>query len=255
MYPVLKVSEIYKVYYRGQHQVTALHGVNLEVKQGEFVVIMGPSGSGKSTFLHILGGLEAPSSGQIFVEGNEIKNFFKEPYATKFRRDKIGFVFQFFNLLAALTVEENVALPMILASERMKEIRMRTKDMLQMVGLYDRRDHRPNELSGGQQQRVALARALVHQPPILLADEPTGNLDSQTSAEMLNLLVEMRDKLNQSIILVTHDPMVATYGDRVLFFHDGEIVDEFQNIKDKPIRDRMFAIMDKLREVTKESVL
>jgi putative ABC transport system ATP-binding protein len=248
--PILELRGIRKVYGDGEAQVTALQGVDLTLHKGEFVVIMGASGSGKSTFLHIAGGLEEPTSGEMYIEGKRQLNFYLEPHATSFRREKIGFVFQFFNLLSALTAEENVALPLLLAGVDKKEIRERTAEMLRLVGLYERRDHRPSEMSGGQQQRVALARALVHRPPVLLADEPTGNLDSKTSAEMMELLLKMREQLGQSIVLVTHDPMVATYGDRVLFFRDGQIVREFRNIADQNRRDKAFALMDQLRGVT-----
>ncbi|TCP52769.1 putative ABC transport system ATP-binding protein [Tumebacillus sp. BK434] len=250
MKTVLEVRDVKKVFGEGQAQVTALHGVDLTLEYGEFVVIMGASGSGKSTFLHILGGLESPTSGEILLSGAREQKFDREPYATQYRREKIGFVFQFFNLLSALTAEENVALPLLLAGASKKELRERAQEMLRRVGLSERRTHRPSEMSGGQQQRVALARALVHRPQVLLADEPTGNLDSQTSAEMLELLLNMRAELGQSIVLVTHDPMVATYGDRVLFFRDGKIVREHRNGAELSQREKAFALMDQLRDVT-----
>lgn len=254
MKPVLEVRKLSKQYGEGETQVTALQEVDVTLRQGEFVVIMGASGSGKSTFLHLIGGLETPTSGEMYIEGMLELNFFLEPHSTRYRREKIGFVFQFFNLVAALTAEENVALPLLLAGHEKKDIQARTSEMLRLVGLYERRTHRPTEMSGGQQQRVALARALVHRPQVLLADEPTGNLDSQTSAEMLELLLKMRTELGQSIMLVTHDPMVATYGDRVLFFRDGKIVKEHYNRDDQSRRERAFALMDQLRDVTEVEV-
>jgi putative ABC transport system ATP-binding protein len=249
MNPILEVKGVHKTYGSGDTQVAALGDVELTLQKGEFVAVMGASGSGKSTFLHILGGLEAPNRGRLFIEGDEIRNFYVEPTATQYRQEKIGFVFQFFNLLSSLTAEENVGLPLLLGGVPKKEVTERAREMLQLVGLFERRHHRPTELSGGQQQRVALARALVHRPPILLADEPTGNLDSQTSAEMMKLLLDMRDKLGQSIVLVTHDPVIATYADRILFFRDGEILDEYRQENNQSHRDRVFAVMDRLRHV------
>lgn len=253
MNKILKVSGLTKLYGTGQNQVKALNDVNIELEKGEIVIIMGPSGSGKSTLLHILGGLEEPNSGRFFIDGKEEQKFHKEPGASKFRREKIGFVFQFFNLLSALSAEENISLPLILEGKSKEDIRNQTTKMLQLVGLYERKSHKPSELSGGQQQRVALARALIHNPSILLADEPTGNLDSKTSSDILALLMKMRDELNQSIIIVTHDPMVATYGDRVLLFRDGRIVYEYQNNKHENRQERSLVIMEKLRSITEAS--
>lgn len=227
--PVLKAQNIERIFTVGKSTVNALMKVDLEIYQGEFIAVMGRSGSGKTTLLNVLGGLDSPTGGEIFIDGLEATDYFKEPYATKYRRERIGFVFQSYNLLHALTVEENIALPLILRNEKASVIKQRTKDMLELVGLYRWRNHRPVELSGGQQQRVALARALITEPSILLADEPTGNLDSQMAAEILQLMVDMSKELSQSIVLVTHDPQVAAYGDRVLFFNDGKIIREFRN--------------------------
>jgi putative ABC transport system ATP-binding protein len=227
--PLLKVNNISKVYKIGENKVDALKNINFQLNKGELVIVMGRSGSGKTTLLNILGGLDAPTSGTIFMDGIEQKNYYIEPYATKYRREKIGFVFQSYNLLYSLTVEENVALPLVLRGDKSLDIKRRTEDILKLLGLYERRAHRPIELSGGQQQRVGLARALVSSPRILLADEPTGNLDSQTTLEILNLIVEMKNKLNQSIVLVTHDENVAKFGDRILTFNDGEIIGECKN--------------------------
>ena len=227
--PVLRVYNVERVFTVGKSTVNALMKVNFEIYQGEFIIVMGRSGSGKTTLLNVLGGLDSPTGGRIFIDGQEATDYFKEPHATKYRRERIGFVFQSYNLLYALTVEENVALPLILRSEKASIIRQLTKEMLELVDLYRWRNHRPVELSGGQQQRVALARALITKPSILLADEPTGNLDSQMAAEILQLMVKMGKELNQSIVLVTHDPQVAAYGDRILFFNDGKIIHEFGN--------------------------
>ncbi|SHI44541.1 ABC transporter ATP-binding protein [Desulfosporosinus lacus] len=244
---VLRIKGIEKVYSIGNNKVFALRNVDFELNKGEIVVVMGSSGSGKSTLLNILGGLDAPTKGEIFIDGLEVKDYYKEPYATEYRRNNIGFVFQSYNLLHALTVEENVALPLILKHESASVIKENTHNMLKLVGLYERRTHRSIELSGGQQQRVAVARALVTSPSILLADEPTGNLDSQTSIEILELLVEMKQKLNQSIVLVTHDPKVAAYGDRVFFFKDGRIVNEYQAEAHVPNIERTLMIMNNLQ--------
>lgn len=247
MKPMLEVRGITKTFGKGGTESKTLKGVNLSLKKGEMVVIMGPSGSGKSTFLHILGGLEPPTSGEILFDGQEMKNFTREPFATEYRREKIGFVFQFFNLISSLTTVENVMLPLVLAGKSQTEARQRAVEMLKHVGLSHRLDYRPSDLSGGQQQRVALARALVHQPPLLLADEPTGSLDSQTSIEVLMLLEDIKRKLNQTIVMVTHDPMVATYGDRVIFFYDGKITHEWINPQDEDRKNRSLLIMDQLR--------
>jgi putative ABC transport system ATP-binding protein len=252
---VLEVQDIVKQYGEGQTKVMALKGVSLTLNKGEFVVVMGASGSGKSTFLQIVGGLESPTSGKLLIKGKVEEKFFKEPYATQYRQENIGFVFQFFNLLSALTAEENISLPLLLNKISKQEIQERTAKMLKLVGLSDRAKHRIGELSGGQQQRVALARALIHQPPILLADEPTGNLDSKTSSEMLQLLVTMKKNLNQSILLVTHDPMVATYADRIIFFADGKIVREMQNNQGAERTEISASILEILHNLAKAEAI
>ncbi len=251
---ILETRGLRKEYGKEDTKVVALENVNFSLTTGEFAVVMGPSGCGKSTFLQIIGGLEPATDGQIFVDGTEIKDFTLEPYATNYRREKVGFVFQSFNLMSALTTWENVALPLILTGIEPTTIREKTAEMLNVVGLYDRRNHRPAELSGGQQQRVALARALIHQPMILLADEPTGNLDSKTAGEMLNLLITMKEKLNQSIILVTHDPLIATSGDRVILFRDGNVVNELKTNNVLSKREQAFAIMDMVGGLTESGV-
>lgn len=224
---ILSVRELGKTYESGLNKVDALIDVNFDLYRGELLAIMGTSGSGKSTLLNILGTMDSPSEGEIYLSGYSGINMFKDPYSTKYRRENIGFVFQSFNLLKDLSVEENVALPLILKDERPNEIDKRVSEMLALVGLTEWRTHRPVELSGGQQQRVAIARALITTPPIVLADELTGNLDFNTTTSVLNTLVKMKEMLHQSIVMVTHDAYVATYADRVLFFHDGRIVDEY----------------------------
>ncbi|AXI00537.1 ABC transporter ATP-binding protein [Sporosarcina sp. PTS2304] len=225
---VLEVRNLSKVYKGTEFKVPALDRVSFELYTGELLAIMGTSGSGKSTLLNILGALDEPSSGKVFLNGKETKDFFEEPKATLYRRDNIGFIFQSFNLLKDLTVEENVGLPLILKGLAKKEVEQRVDEMLSLVGLAKWKSHRPIQLSGGQQQRVAISRALITSPPIVLADELTGNLDFNTTKDILNVLVNMKKRLDKSIIIVTHDPNVATYSDRVLFFHNGKIVDEYE---------------------------
>ncbi|VXC60481.1 bacitracin ABC efflux transporter (ATP-binding protein) [Bacillus sp. 349Y] len=223
---VLEISNLHKKYQGAGHEVNALKGVSFSLEQGEMLTIMGTSGSGKSTLLNILGALDEPSGGSIMLNGEEKTRFFKEPDATLYRRDHIGFIFQSFNLLKDLTVEENIGLPLVLKGVEKNIVKKKVEEMLGLVQLSDWRKHRPVELSGGQQQRVAIGRALITSPPIILADELTGNLDFNTSRDILHMLVELKETFQKSVIVVTHDPNVATYGDRVLFFHDGQIVDE-----------------------------
>lgn len=250
---ILRVVGIEKTFNIKKNKVFALRKVDFELSKGEFTVVMGRSGSGKTTLLNILGGLDFPTRGKIYVDGVEMKNYSREPYATKYRREKIGFVFQAYNLLHALTVEENVALPLILRNVKSSEIKERTDKMLELLGLSKWNNHRSIELSGGQQQRVALARALITSPSILLADEPTGSLDSETSEEILKLIVEMKSKLNQTIVLVTHDPKVAAYGDRVLFFNDGQIVDEYIRQDQISVRENVSEIINRFQMVLEVS--
>lgn len=251
--PILRAHLIERIFTVGKRTVNALMKVDFEIYQGEFIIVMGRSGSGKTTLLNVLGGLDSPTGGKIFIDGQEATDYFKEPYATKYRRERIGFVFQSYNLLDALTVEENIALPLILRNETSFDIKLRTKEMLELVSLYRWRNHRPVELSGGQQQRVALARALITEPSILLADEPTGNLDSQMATEILQLMVDMSKELNQSIVLVTHDPQVASFGDRVLFFNDGKIIREFRNESNLSGANKVKAIMDIVQNLEEEN--
>jgi len=208
-------------YGEGATSVEALRGVSLDVADGKLTAIMGPSGSGKSTLMHILAGLDRPTSGSVLLDGVEITNL-PDKKLTMLRRDKIGFVFQFFNLLPMLTAEENVVLPLMIAGR--KPEREWVDGLLETFGLTDRRSHKPAQLSGGQQQRVALARALVTKPKVIFADEPTGNLDSASSGEVLELLRRSVDELGQTTVMVTHDPRAAAMADRILFIADGLIV-------------------------------
>jgi putative ABC transport system ATP-binding protein len=207
-------------YGQGETAVDALRGVSLEIERGRLTAVMGPSGSGKSTLMHILAGLDRPSSGAVEIDGTEITKL-SDNELTKLRRKHIGFVFQFFNLLPTLTAEENVLLPLSIAGRRPEQAWL--EEVLAAVGLQDRRRHRPSELSGGQQQRVAIARALLSRPTILFADEPTGNLDSHTSGEILELMRRSVDEYGQTTVMVTHDGRAATIADRILLLADGEI--------------------------------
>ena len=222
---ILEAQDLVKRYPVGDGQVDALRGVSLAVERGEFVAIMGASGSGKSTLLHLLGGLDKPTAGQVVIDGVNISTLDDEQ-ATLTRRDKTGFVFQFFNLIPLLTVRENVALPFLIGGESVHERRQRVDELLAMVGLAGKADHAPDQLSAGEQQRVALARALATEPALLLADEPTGNLDYTSGGEILDLLWRSCVQLGQTIVLVTHEARAAAYADRVLVVRDGQILDQ-----------------------------
>ncbi len=223
---VVEAAGVARRYGSGDTAVDALRGVSLEVATGELVAVMGPSGSGKSTLMHILAGLDRPTAGEVQIAGRSITTM-SDNELTKLRRAHIGFVFQFFNLLPMLTAEENVTLPLRIAGRKVDGGWLDA--VLESVGIGGRRAHRPSELSGGQQQRVAIARALLSRPTILFADEPTGNLDSSTSAEILALLRRAVDDYDQTTIMVTHDPKAAEIADRVLHFADGRIVREVTN--------------------------
>jgi putative ABC transport system ATP-binding protein len=222
---VLEADDLAKVYGEGSTEVRALDGASLEVRKGQIVAIMGPSGSGKSTMLHLLGALETPSAGRISL-GGERYDGLDDAGLTRIRRDRIGFVFQFFNLLPSLTAEENVLLPALIAGESGDPVRSRASELLGVVGLSDRVGHLPSELSGGEQQRVSIARALLREPELILADEPTGNLDSRSSAEILALLRDLSDSQDQTVVMVTHDPGAAAIADRVVFLRDGQVAGE-----------------------------
>jgi putative ABC transport system ATP-binding protein len=218
---VVAARDITRRYGEGDTAVDALRGVSLDVAQGKLTAVMGPSGSGKSTLMHILAALDRPTSGSIWIAGTKLGQL-NDTEITKLRRDHIGFIFQFFNLLPMLTAEENVLLPLTIAGEKPDDAWR--EQLLKDVGLADRRTHRPAELSGGQQQRVAIARALISRPTVVFADEPTGNLDSKTGAEILELLRSSVESLGQTTVMVTHDPRAAAIADRILFLADGLIV-------------------------------
>jgi putative ABC transport system ATP-binding protein len=220
---VVAAREVTRRYGEDATAVEALRGVSLEVRAGELVAVMGPSGSGKSTLMHIMAGLDKPTTGSVVIAGSEITDM-DDTKLTQLRRDHIGFVFQFFNLLPMLSAEENIVLPLTIAGARAD--RAWLEELLSRTGLAKRRRHRPAELSGGEQQRVAMARALVTRPTILFADEPTGNLDSKTSGEILDLLSASARDYQQTIVMVTHDPRGASIADRILFLEDGLIVKE-----------------------------
>jgi putative ABC transport system ATP-binding protein len=221
----IEVRGLVKTYGAGATAVQALRGVDLAIGPGEFVAVMGPSGSGKSTLLHIVGALESPTAGTIAVAGNRYEGL-DDKTLTRVRGEHIGFVFQFFNLLPSLTALENVLLPALIAGRVDAAVRERACELLARVGLADRAEHRPTELSGGEQQRVSIARAVLLSPDLLLADEPTGNLDSRAGAQILRLLRELNREEGRTIVMVTHDPSAAAMADRVVFFRDGEVAGE-----------------------------
>jgi putative ABC transport system ATP-binding protein len=246
--PVLSANNLQKEYRLGGHAVRALDGVSFSVERGEFVAIMGPSGSGKSTMLHLLGGLDKPSSGEVSLAGHPI-SLLSDRQATLVRRRNVGFVFQFFNLLPTLTAEENILLPVVIDGKRPETYRQRLDNILSLVGLTDRRRHKPDQLSGGEQQRVALARALLTEPAILLADEPTGNLDSKTGAAIMDLLRRSCKELNQAIIMVTHDPRAASYADRIVLLRDGRTFQEQVFEPEMPLPQRLRLVLELLEKL------
>lgn len=223
---MIRLTQVSKVF-DGKRTVKALENVSLQVEQGELVAIVGPSGSGKSTLLNLIGGLDHPTNGAIEIGGEDLSTL-PDDALTRVRRDKIGFIFQFFNLLPTLNCFENVALPLHLRHWTRSQIQARVNELLKMVHLEHRTDHLPDELSGGERQRVAIARALSVYPPILLADEPTGNLDTGTGAEILNLVHELHQRLNSTILVVTHDSGVADQCQRILKLRDGQVVEDLR---------------------------
>ncbi len=226
---MINVSNVSRVYTRGASKVTALNGLSLEVPKGQFLSIMGTSGSGKSTLLNLLGALDVPSSGSISIDGKEISQL-PDDALSRFRRERLGYIFQFFNLLPTLTAAENVILPALLSGKSRKEMEPKAVALLEQVGLKGRSSHHPDELSGGEMQRVAVARALLQEPALLLADEPTGNLDSKTGAEVLRLIREATRSRNLTVVMVTHDAKAAEVGDRLVRLADGAIIgDELLN--------------------------
>jgi putative ABC transport system ATP-binding protein len=246
--PVLEAKDLQKKYKLGQHVVNALAGIDIQVEKGEFVAIMGPSGSGKSTLLHLLGGLDSPTEGDITLAENSLAKL-SEYKSTLVRRHNVGFVFQFFNLLPTLTAEENVLLPLIIDGKNPRKYEEQLANLLDLVGLLDRRKHKPDQLSGGEQQRVAIARALITQPAILLADEPTGNLDTKTGTAIMELLRRSCSELNQTVIVVTHDPRAAAFASRVIFLRDGLVVKELKPGEDQPLPERLRSIMSTMEEL------
>jgi putative ABC transport system ATP-binding protein len=222
MTTILETRNVEKTYQMGKVKVSALRGVSLQIEEGEFVAIFGPSGSGKSTMLHILGGLDRPDKGSVLVDGTDLSTL-NDSKLADIRLHKIGFVFQFFNLLPKITALRNVELPLTLADVSEDESLGKAKEMLELVGLKDRIDHRPAEMSGGEQQRVAIARALINSPKIVLADEPTGNLDTTTGWDIVNLMKRLNEKTKQTFVVVTHDQSVAETADRMIQLKDGKI--------------------------------
>ena len=242
---ILQTENLHKQYEMGEVTVNALRGVDFVVSQGEFVAVMGPSGSGKSTLLHLLGGLDAPSDGEVTLDGRRLAHL-SDDEVTIIRRRQVGFIFQFFNLLPTLSAAENVALPLLIDGKRIEDYADRIGALLALVGLDDRAQHRPDQLSGGQQQRVAIARALVTEPAIVLADEPTGNLDRKSGRDLLDLLRRACNEKQQTIVMVTHDPFAAAYADRVVFLRDGAIIREW---KPTDKEDSVQAIIDIMAEL------
>ncbi|MGH4124080.1 MAG: ABC transporter ATP-binding protein [Clostridium sp.] len=224
---ILKVENLNKTYGKGENKVEALKNINLSIAKGEFVAIVGASGSGKSTLLHLLGGLDRPTSGNVVIDGESIYDYKEEKLAV-FRRRKIGFVFQFYNLLPILDVEENIALPALLDNDKVDKIYL--EELIKVLGLSSRKNHLPSELSGGQQQRVSIGRAVFNKPSIILADEPTGNLDTKNSKDVMELLKFTAKKYDQTLILITHDVNIANMADRVITIEDGEITSD-KNLK------------------------
>jgi putative ABC transport system ATP-binding protein len=243
MATVISVRSLVKTYEVGEHVVKALRGVNLEVQRGEFLAVTGPSGSGKSTFMHIVGCLDRPTSGQYLLEGQDVSRMSKDALAAV-RNKKIGFVFQGFNLLSRTSALDNVELPLLYGGGGMKsaERRKRAMEVLTAVGLADRWDHHPNQLSGGQQQRVAIARALINNPSILLADEPTGNLDTRTSIEVMGIFQRLNQERAITVVLITHELDIAEYGTRTVMFRDGHVVADRAVARRRNAHDELAAL-------------
>ncbi len=219
---VIELIDVYKIYRTAYYEIRALNGITMDVEEGEFIVVMGPSGSGKSTLLNLIGCLDKPTSGKVLINGIETSEL-SDKQLTELRRDTIGFIFQTYNLIPTLTAFENVELPMIFKGISKKERERKAMELLSMVGLEELADRKPNEMSGGQQQRVAIARALANDPLILLCDEPTGNLDTKTGKQVMDIIKQQNEERGVTVILVTHNPMLSSYGDRVVRIRDGRI--------------------------------
>jgi putative ABC transport system ATP-binding protein len=223
--PVVQVADCWKIYKLGSEIVRALKGINLQIQTGEFVCLMGPSGSGKTTLLHLIAGLDRITKGDISIDGISLRNL-PESQLSVLRHDKIGFIFQSYNLIPALTAVENVELPLMFSAVEPKKLRIRATQLLERVGLGERLYHKPSQLSGGQQQRVSIARSLIGNPSLIVADEPTANLDQKTGREILELLCELNSNFNVTILVSTHDPKVAQYANRIIHLADGQIARE-----------------------------
>jgi putative ABC transport system ATP-binding protein len=242
-----RAVDLWKVYGSGEAQVIALHGVSVELERGHYTAIMGPSGSGKSTLMHCLAGLDEVTRGEVFIGDTRVTGL-SDRALTNLRRDKVGFVFQQFNLLPTLTAKENILLPLAIAGRKPDQAWYDT--VIDTVGLRDRLGHRPSQLSGGQQQRVACARALVSRPDVIFADEPTGNLDSRSGAEVLGFLRNSVREFGQTIVMVTHDPNAASYADRVIFLGDGRVVDELRDPTAESVLDELKKLDPTTSDVT-----
>ncbi|MCL5292398.1 MAG: ABC transporter ATP-binding protein [Actinobacteria bacterium] len=241
--PIVETEKLTKIYGKGETAVTALKDVDLRIEAGEFVAVMGPSGCGKSTLLHLIGGLDRPTSGRVLVDGDDLAEL-DDTTLTEIRRRRMGFVFQFFNLIPILGAAENAALPLVLDGVKPAVAKAKAVEWLERLGLPDRVDNRPDELSGGQQQRVAMARALTNDPALILADEPTGNLDSRAADEIAGLLRRISSEWGRTVLMVTHDPRIAANADRIVFLKDGTIVNETYleshgKGEEKQVRERM----------------
>jgi putative ABC transport system ATP-binding protein len=232
--PLITLEKVRKVYQLGETEVEALRGSDADIEEGEFVAVMGPSGSGKSTLMNMIGALDVPTSGDVSISGEEINEMTPDELAL-LRSKKIGFVFQEFNLINSMNAWQNVALPMVFRGKSRKERKERATDLLEEVGLGDRKDHHPSELSGGQRQRVSIARSLANDPDIILADEPTGNLDTDTGGKIMDLLTDLNDE-GKTIIMVTHDPSDAEYADRIIQIIDG-VTDPDKDVKQEELED------------------
>ncbi len=243
---IISTQNLTKIFGSGATAVTALNNVNISVNSGEFVAIMGPSGCGKSTLLHLIGGLDRPTNGKVMIEGTSIADM-DDDHLTELRRRRIGFVFQFFNLIPVLNAIENAALPVTLDGVKPAEAQKKGAEWLARFGLSDRTSSRPDQLSGGQQQRVAIARALAAEPSLILADEPTGNLDTRSGDEIASLLRDVSKRYGRTVVMVTHDPRIAAYADRIIFLKDGKVVDE--TLLERRNDNRMAAVEKKIKEI------